>query len=49
MISVLPLEEYVTSAFTTLIPQVLLGAVAAKRSLSPSDHCENKTFQLWRI
>lgn len=38
----LSLEEYVTSAFTTLITQVLLGAAAAKGSLSPPAHCENK-------
>lgn len=41
-ILMLPFEEYVTSALTTLIPQVVLGAVAAKSSLSPSAHCENK-------
>lgn len=41
-ILMLPFEEYVTSAFTTLIPQVLLGAAAARGSLSLPAHCENK-------
>lgn len=44
----LPFEEFVSSAFTALIPQVLLGAIDAKHSLTPSAHSENKLFQLWR-